>query len=149
MTKVRVDKRGLAQAMGQTASRRFAAEVERYARELLPLLAPEGFPEANIVIRFRKYVMDGEADGSCRAVDGRYEVTLCNDLKPTRLASSIAHELRHVEQYASGRLAEAPGEDGCLWRGQLVEPDDPERAPWEIEAREAERLATQAECLDV
>ena len=85
-------------------------------------------------------------------VDARskhYRIVLRRDLDEGTLVRTIAHELRHVEQYARGRLRH--GTKGRVG-GRFWRPDtgpatfhpyastDYRTSPWEVEAREAEPL---------
>jgi len=82
-----------------------------------------------------------------------YTIVAQRDLPTARLVKTIAHEIRHIEQYARGRLRHGSrgGVRGWFWRpdeGRAVfNPYDSipyEDRPWEKEARADEHLGTKA-----
>ena len=83
----------------------------------------------------------------------KYEIVLQRDLPLSRLYKVIAHELKHVQQYATGRLRHGSkgGVPGRFWRpgpGRATfhpyATTDYWTSPWEVEARAAEKLGTMA-----
>ena len=60
-------------------------------------------------------------------------VTVAKRLSQKEIIRTVFHELVHVKQYETGRL-----KHNKIWKGKLVESDDYENFPWEIEAFDLE-----------
>lgn len=60
-------------------------------------------------------------------------VTVAKRLSQEEIIRTVFHELVHVKQYETGRL-----KHNKIWKGKLVESDDYENFPWELEAYELE-----------
>ena len=63
-----------------------------------------------------------------------YHIVVLNTLKGNKLASVVAHELRHVEQYQTGKLERIDGI--FLWKGLPISKRTTDYCdlPWEIDA---------------
>lgn len=81
-----------------------------------------------------------------------YRLEVDRDCTCAELARFLAHELRHVEQFARGRLRRKPGVDGRFWRAGAGEVVFYPKAqtfaeymalPWEVEACATEALGTR------
>ena len=78
-----------------------------------------------------------------------FTIGLKPDMSDALLAETIAHEMRHVEQYARRKLRETP--NGALWKFTLgrakhfVDTDETYMSlPWEVEAFATEPLGIEA-----
>lgn len=83
----------------------------------------------------------------------KYRIVIQRDADLTELAKSVAHELRHIEQFARRRLRYGMknGVTGTFWRaakGKTIffpnETFDYWTSPWEVEARATEVLGIKA-----
>lgn len=71
-------------------------------------------------------------DYNAKGLPRYFTVEVKRDLSEKEKLRSIAHELVHIRQYATGQL----NEEMTLWEGQSVNPDVIPylEQPWEIEA---------------
>jgi hypothetical protein len=71
--------------------------------------------------------------GFCDYDEDEIVVTIAKRLSGKDIIRTLFHELVHVKQYSDGRL-----KHNKIWEGKLIESDDYENFPWEIEAYELE-----------
>lgn len=93
----------------------------------------------NVSVTFEK---SEDASGGCIELDDdlfSVEIPTIKTGDVHELASFVIHEMKHVEQYANGKLAQ-----GNMWKGTVMNGVDYLDQPWEIEAYEFEnRLADE------
>jgi hypothetical protein len=140
------------------------AEVERCVRSVVAeLFSTRMANTLRITVKLRATKLGkgvcGEANWHkvANVKSKQYAIVVDRDLPSAALRSTIVHELRHVEQYATGRLRHGSlgGEAGRFWRpgpGRAqffpYATTDYWTSPWEVEARETQkslkRLTTSA-----
>jgi hypothetical protein len=95
----------------------------------------------------------GVGKGECGEDDGKIEVILQKEMGNCATATVIAHELRHVAQFASKRLqvraaykTEGTGKGwSTVWEGKYYEEKGVayKDLPWEVEAFETENIGAE------
>lgn len=102
-----------------------------------------------IRVECRATKLKPHVDGVVRPISKKeYLVIIQRDDSAQEIAETIAHEIRHIEQFARGRLrvGKKGDKNGWFWRPGPGEasfypfPSDYATAPWEVEARETESL---------
>jgi hypothetical protein len=100
---------------------------------------------------FRRFTKQDKHFAAYMQQDGDCDFTLTfdrnivNDPDPLYYIETLAHELTHVAQYASGKMV-----DGCgsivYWDGQAIDESTADYwlLPWEVEAREKQLELTLA-----
>lgn len=85
--------------------------------------------DTDVVVEFE--TLQKHQCGFCDYDEEYYEatVTVAKRLSQKEIIRTVFHELVHVKQYETGRL-----KHNKIWEGKLVESDDYENFPWEIEA---------------
>ncbi len=79
-----------------------------------------------------------DADGYCNSESKReFEIEIKKQLKDNLFISTVAHEMVHVWQYATGQLSQR----GCkeFWRGKDYTDTSYSRQPWERQAMRMEK----------
>tara|TARA_Y100001973_G_C5158404_1_gene312151 strand:- start:721 stop:1134 length:414 start_codon:yes stop_codon:yes gene_type:complete len=79
-----------------------------------------------------------DADGYCHSMNKReFELEIEKKLKENDFISTVAHEMVHVWQYATGQLSQK----GCkeFWRGRDYTKTSYSKQPWERQAMRMEK----------
>tara|TARA_R100001591_G_scaffold83826_1_gene90261 strand:+ start:276 stop:689 length:414 start_codon:yes stop_codon:yes gene_type:complete len=79
-----------------------------------------------------------DADGYCHSMNKReFELEIDKKLKENDFISTVAHEMVHVWQYATGQLSQK----GCkeFWRGRDYTKTSYSKQPWERQAMRMEK----------
>ena len=79
-----------------------------------------------------------DADGYCHSMNKReFELEIDKKLKENDFISTVAHEMVHVWQYATGQLSQK----GCkeFWRGREYTKTSYSKQPWERQAMRMEK----------
>ena len=79
-----------------------------------------------------------DADGYCHSMNKReFELEIDKKLKENDFISTVAHEMVHVWQYATGQLSQR----GCkeFWRGRDYTKTSYSKQPWERQAMRMEK----------
>jgi len=79
-----------------------------------------------------------DADGYCHSMNKReFELEIEKKLKENDFISTVAHEMVHVWQYATGQLSQR----GCkeFWRGRDYTKTSYSKQPWERQAMRMEK----------
>lgn len=79
-----------------------------------------------------------DADGYCHSMNKReFELEIEKKLKENDFISTVAHEMVHVWQYATGQLSQK----GCkeFWRGREYTKTSYSKQPWERQAMRMEK----------
>jgi hypothetical protein len=83
---------------------------------------------------------DGSAGWTLAMEEDHYVIELYKDFDGTPLLQTLAHEMVHVKQYATGELREKMrnGEADLIWKNRRWSPPEGQHeywdCPWEIEA---------------
>ena len=92
---------------------------------------------SNVTVTFEK---SEDLSGGCIELDDdtfSVEIPTIKTGDIRELAAFVIHEMKHVEQYANGKLAQ-----GNMWKGTKMDGVDYLDQPWEIEAYEFENEHT-------
>jgi hypothetical protein len=127
----------------------FAIEARsKRAKEFLEHMVPEmidqlGLSRYNkaLLIRVEKTVDSEDSEGVTVPLPGIGAIVVA--IKSTRdlakMGSTIAHEMVHVKQIASGKLK--AGSRSIMWNGRKYRPSTPYLSrPWEVEAFQKQEL---------
>jgi hypothetical protein len=98
-----------------------------------------------IAKNLRRGSKESRAWGWCSQIDRfHYDIEIDANLSARNVLTVLAHELTHVQQYFTGRLRDAQGnERASRWYGKPCGLDY-DLQPWEIEARMMEAILYRA-----
>lgn len=136
------------------------AIVERIVRRVASeIMSTRLVNTLRITVECRATTLEANTHGTAKwtpvenVASKHYRIVVLRDADLDKLARTIAHEVRHVEQFARGHLRHGTmgGVAGRFWRhgeGRATfhpyATTDYWTSPWEVEARATEDLGTRA-----